>query len=130
VDHYRRSRREEPLEEFDAPATEPESVKASGELALLGKAVEEALGRQPPEERFLLAAYYLDGRTLLQIGKLLGVHEATISRKLRRATGELRKQVLKNLEGMGMSRRAAEEALGVDPRDLDLNLRKLLQSSQ
>jgi RNA polymerase sigma-70 factor (ECF subfamily) len=130
VDHYRRSHREEPLEEFDTPATEPEPVKASGELAMLGNALEEALVRQPAEERFLLAAYYLDGRTLLQIGKLLGVHEATISRKLRRATGELRKQVLKSLEGMGLSRRAAEEALGADPRDLDLNLRKLLQSSQ
>lgn len=130
VDHYRRSHREEPLEEFDTPATAPESVKASGELALLGKAVEGALVQQAAEERFLLAAYYLDGRTLLQIGKLLSVHEATISRKLRRATGELRKQVLKNLEGMGLSRRAAEEAMGADPRDLDLNLRKLLQSSQ
>jgi len=29
-----------------------------------------------------------------------------------------------------MSRRAAEEALGADPRDLDINLKKLLQSSQ
>jgi RNA polymerase sigma-70 factor (ECF subfamily) len=132
VDHYRRSHREETLEEFDAPAAEPEPVKASGELRLLGKAVEEALGRQSAEERFLLAAYYLDGRTLLQIGQLLSVHEATVSRKLRRATGELRKQVLKNLERLGLSRRAAEEALGADPRDLDLdmNLRKLLQSSQ
>jgi RNA polymerase sigma-70 factor, ECF subfamily len=130
VDHYRRSHREEPLEELDAPAAEPEPVKASGELAMLGKAVEEALGRQPAEDRFLLAAYYLDGRTLLQVGQLVGVHEATVSRKLRRATGELRKQVLKNLEGLGLSRRAAEEALAADPRDLDLNLRKLLQSSQ
>lgn len=130
VDHYRRSHREEPLEEFDTPAREPESVKASSELVLLGNAVEGALVQQAAEERFLLAAYYLDGRTLLRIGQLLGVHESTISRKLRRATGELRKQVLKNLEGMGMSRRAAEEALGADPRDLDLNLRKLLQSSQ
>ena len=29
-----------------------------------------------------------------------------------------------------MSRRAADEALGADPRDLDVNLKKLLQYSQ
>jgi hypothetical protein len=41
----------------------------------------------------------------------------------------VRKQVLRNLEANGMSRRAAEEALGADPRDLELkfDLKKLLQ---
>lgn len=132
VDHYRRTHREQPLNEsaeFDAPAKEPEPIPPTRELAMLGKAIEEALIRQPAEDRFLLAAYYLDDRTLLQVGKLLGVHEATVSRKLRRVTGDLRKQILKNLAAVGMSRRAAEEALGTDPRDLDLNLKKLLQNS-
>lgn len=128
VDHHRRSHREQPLEEFDVPALEPE--KPSGEITTLGKAIEEALGRQEAEERFLLAAYYLDGRTLLEIAKVLGVHEATVSRRLRRVTDGLRKQVLRNLQDAGLSRRAAEEALGADPRDLDLNLKKLLQYSQ
>jgi len=91
--------------------------------------VEQALAQQPAEERFLLAAYYLDGRTLLKIAQVLGVHEATVSRKLRRAADEVRKQVLRNLQREGLSRRAAEEALGADPRDLDVNLRKLLQYS-
>ena len=68
---------------------------------MLGKAIEEALGRQEAEERFLLAAYYLDGRTLLEIAKVLGVHEATISRRLRRVTDGLRKQVLRNLQDAG-----------------------------
>jgi RNA polymerase sigma-70 factor (ECF subfamily) len=58
------------------------------------------------------------------------VHEATVSRKLRRLCEELRKQIRRTLESAGLSRRAAEEALGADPRDLDLNLKKLLQSSQ
>ena len=61
---------------------------------------------------------------------MLGVHEATVSRKLRRAIEEIRKQVLKNLQISGLSRRAAEESLGADPRDLDMNLKKLLQNSQ
>jgi hypothetical protein len=29
-----------------------------------------------------------------------------------------------------MSRRAAQEAMGADPRDLEVNLKKLLQNSQ
>jgi RNA polymerase sigma-70 factor (ECF subfamily) len=128
VDHHRRSHREQPLEELDAPALEPE--KPAGEIWALGKAIEEALGRRAAEERLLLAAYYLDGRTLLEIAKVLGVHEATVSRRVRRVTDGLRKQVLRILQDSGLSRRAAEEALGADPRDLDLNLKKLLQYSQ
>jgi RNA polymerase sigma-70 factor, ECF subfamily len=130
VDHHRRSHREQPLEEFDAPAVDPAPAAAADEITALSKAIEEALGRQEAEERFLLAAYYLDGRTLLEIAQVLSVHEATVSRRLRRVTDGLRKQVLRNLQDAGLSRRAAEEALGADPRDLDLNLKKLLQYSQ
>jgi RNA polymerase sigma-70 factor (ECF subfamily) len=31
---------------------------------------------------------------------------------------------------MGLSKAAAEEALGADPRDVEINLRRLLQTSQ
>ena len=130
VDHYRRRRREEPLEEIDVRAAEVEVGKTAGELTVLEKALEGALKSCEAEERLLLAAYYLDGRTLLEISRVLHVHEATVSRKLKRVCEEIRKQVVKNLQSAGMSRRAADEALGVDPRDLDLNLKKLLQYSQ
>lgn len=130
VDHHRRNHRETPMEEFDAPALESEPVESAGELAVLTNAVEEALGHREAKERFLLAAYFLDGRTLMQIGLILHVHEATVSRKLQRVIDTLRKQILRNLQAQGLSRRAAEEALGADPRDLDVNLKKLLQSSQ
>jgi RNA polymerase sigma-70 factor, ECF subfamily len=130
VDHHRRTHREQPLEDFDSPAVDLPPEKPHGELTVLAKAIEEALGRRQAEEHFLLAAYYLDGRTLLQIAQVLHVHEATVSRKLRRIVDDLRKQVLKTLQSFGLSRRAAEEALGADPRDLDINLKKLLQSSQ
>ena len=130
VDHYRRSHREQPLEEFDAPTREAETEKPASELTVLEKAVEGALKGCEAEDRFVLAAYYLDERTLEQIAQVLHVHEATVSRKLRRVCQELRKQVLRNLQSSGMSRRAADEALGADPRDLDLNLKKLLQYSQ
>ena len=134
VDHRRRTRREEPLDDrdtdLDPPAPDPADEAPPATLSLLERAIEGALRLRDDEERFLLAAYYLDGRTLLEIARILGVHEATVSRKLQRATAGIRKQILRNLEQTGLSRRAAEEAMGADPRDLDLNLKKLLQNSQ
>jgi len=133
VDHCRRSHRELPLDDpentYDPPAPEPEPEEQPAELAVLWRALEEALRTQQEEERFLLAAYYMDGRTLLQIGRMLAVHEATVSRKLHRATDRLRKQLLRNLLAAGLSKRAAQEALGTDPRDLSINLKILLQRS-
>lgn len=139
VDHHRRTWRESSLSdlaanedanEYDPPAPEPEPASTPAELGMLGGAIELALKHLVAEERLLLASYYLDGRTLLQIARMLHVHEATVSRKLRRLTDDLRKQVLRNLQSAGLSKRAAQESLGADPRDLDLNLKKLLQSSQ
>ena len=129
VDHHRRSHREQALEEYDVPAPVAEPEPAS-ELTVLEKAVERALRNCEAEDRLVLAAHYLDERTLLQIAQMLGVHEATVSRKLKRVCQDLRKHTLKNLQHSGLSRRAADEALGTDPRDLDLNLKKLLQYSQ
>ena len=130
VDHHRRTRREESIGDFDVPAPDPAPSQPARELSLLERAVEEALEKREAEERFLLAAYYLDGQTLKQVAALLGVHEATVSRKLRRAIEKIRKQVLRNLQSSGLSRRASQEALGADPRDLDMNLKILLQNSQ
>jgi RNA polymerase sigma-70 factor (ECF subfamily) len=130
VDHHRRCRREQPLGEIDVPAAVPSPQTPGAELSQLERAIEQALEERDAEERFLLAAYYLDGQTLLQIARVLEVHEATVSRKLRRATEETRKQVLRNLRRDGLSRRAAEETLGADPRDLEVNLKQILQNSQ
>jgi RNA polymerase sigma-70 factor, ECF subfamily len=133
VDHYRRTRREEPIDEFDAPAPDPAPQTPRRELTQLERAIEQVLGSRSAEERYLMAAYYLDGQTLLEIARVLGVHEATVSRKLHRAAKEIRKQIGKNLERNGMSRRAAEELMGAGREelgDLEVNLKKLLQNSQ
>ena len=126
IDHHRRTHRESPLDEVDPPAAE--TPVPPQQLGQLGAAVGRTLQALDAEDRFLLASYFLDQQTLLQIGRLLKVHEATISRRLKRLTSDLRKQLLRNLQSGGLSRRAAEEALGTDPRDLDLNMRKLLQA--
>ncbi len=128
VDHHRKTHRETPLDMLEPAA--PAAAEPTPEVSRLSAAVSRTLAALPADDRFLLAAYFLDQQTLLQIGRLLRVHEATISRRLKRLTADLRKQLLRNLQSGGLSQRAAEEALGTDPRDLELNLRTLLQSSQ
>jgi RNA polymerase sigma-70 factor, ECF subfamily len=130
VDHHRRMHRETPLDTLDvpAPASSPSPIPA--QPTRLTHAVSRTLLGLPAEDRFLLASYFLDRQTLFQIARVLNVHEATISRRLKRLVGDLRKQLLHNLESGGLSKRAAEEALGADPRDLEINLRALLQTSQ
>jgi len=126
VNRYRRQRRLVSLEEesedgkeFAAKETEP----PAGLDPRVQTATDEALAALQPEERFILASYYLDERTLAEIARTLAVHESTISRKLDKVVKSLRKQVVAKLERKGMSRRQAQEALEVDVRDLRLNLR-------
>lgn len=134
VDHHRRTRRETPIETLTATlevaAPSAPSMPTGVELERLTQAVARTLSALPAEDRFVLSAYFLDRQTLLQIGRLLRVHEATVSRRLKRLTADLRKQLLHNLQVDGLSQRAAEEALGTDPRDIEINLRTLLQTSQ
>jgi RNA polymerase sigma-70 factor (ECF subfamily) len=130
VDHHRRTGRETSLDTFDAPAPEPQASPVPAELQQLVHAITHTLEALSAEDRFLLAAYFLDRRTLLEIARVVHVHEATVSRRLKRLAADLRKRLLHNLQAGGLDRRAAEEALGVDPRDLEINLRALLQTSQ
>jgi RNA polymerase sigma-70 factor (ECF subfamily) len=129
VDQYRKIGRETELSEIEpvAAVSEEPDLERLEDLRL---AIKITLSEASAEERFLLSAYYLDQHTLQEISSVLRVHVATISRKLNRATERLRKQLLRTLKARGLSRRAAEETLGTDPRDVDINLRKLLQKSE
>jgi len=130
VDHHRRTHRDEPLaDEAAIPAPDSTPAPLPQELAALSNSVAATLDELPAEDRFLLSAYFLDQRTLQQIAQVLRVHEATISRRLKRLTARLRDRLLQNLQRNGLRRRAAEETLGTDPRDLSINLRALLQTS-
>jgi len=133
VDHHRRTWRESPLPEpgtgLEPVATTSQTNTEPAQLTRVTHSLQQVLLQLPPEDRFLLASYFLDQHTLLEIARLLRVSEATISRKLKRLTTDIHKQLLKQLQAAGLSRRAAEEAMFTDPRDLTLNLRTLLQSS-
>jgi RNA polymerase sigma-70 factor (ECF subfamily) len=128
VNQYRKIGRETVLDEIEPAAPASEQIDPE-RLDDLQAALKMTLGDASAEERFLLSSYYLDQHTLEEMSRVMRVSVATISRKLKRATDRLRKQLLRTLIGRGLSRRAAQETLGTDPRDMDINLRKLLQKS-
>jgi len=127
VNRYRRTKRlvsldEESEEGIQFAAPDPEPAAAADQR--LGQATDEVLAFLSGEDRMVLSAYYLDGRTLAEIARMLGVHESTISRKLDKLAKSLRKQIVAALVRRGMSRRQAEEAMEVDVRDLQLDIRR------
>ena len=123
VDGIRRARRTEPLEEGEAgeqayaaqqtfsgrstgnaPATSFANSLASSAvsspdpdrnryLAILQAALTAVLDALEPRDRLRLAYYYVEGLTLAEIGRLVGEHEATVSRNLERTRREIRKRV-------------------------------------
>lgn len=72
----------------------PEETLA-GDLAAsdVEKALARALAELDDEDRLLMKLYYFDGLRLREAGAVLGVHEATASRRLTRIHGSVREQV-------------------------------------
>jgi RNA polymerase sigma-70 factor, ECF subfamily len=127
VNRYRRAKRLVSLDEEiegGAQFAAPESEVVSTVDARLESSTDAALAALSSEDRFVLAAYYLDSRTLADVARMLGVHESTISRKLDKLAKSLRKKIVANMVQRGVERRAAEEALEVDVRDLQVNIRR------
>jgi RNA polymerase sigma-70 factor (ECF subfamily) len=62
-------------------------------LAILQTTMKSVLAALEPRDRLRLAYYYVDELTLAQIGKLLGEHEATVSRKIERTRRDVRLRV-------------------------------------
>ena len=133
INRYRKQKRTVSLEEqteegeqFAAPVPEPVCT-ADPRLAA---ATDQALAELSSEDRFVLAAYYLDRRTLAEIARMLGLHESSVSRRLDRVSTGLRKRILACLRERGMSYAQATEALETDVRDVQFDLRaRLVQDS-
>jgi RNA polymerase sigma-70 factor (ECF subfamily) len=103
-----------------------DSARAAN-LAILQVALAAAIGSLHPRDRLRLAYYYADDRTLAEIGRLLGEHEATVSRKLDRTRRDVRAHVETSLrDGKKWSgeqvRRCLECASGEWPFDLTAHL--------
>lgn len=75
-------------------APSPEEALASDLAAAdVEKALARTLGELDAEDRLLMKLYYFDGLRLREAGAVLGVHEATASRRLTRIHREVRERV-------------------------------------
>lgn len=128
VNLYRQQRRFVTLEgqtQTDCSSRE-DALELVATDARLGEALEKALAELKPEERLILASQYLDGRTLAETGKMLGLHESTVSRRLKKSTNFLRKRTIHYLRRSGMSMKEVEELMAVDVCEIALDLREHL----
>src|ERR1700732_447095 len=129
VNRYRRTKRLVSLDgeiEGGAQFAASEPEPGSSGNSRLESCTDAELAALSSEDRLVLAAYYLGGRHLAEVARMLGVHESTISRKVDKLAKSLRKKIVAGMMRQGVDRRAAEEALEVDVRDLQVNIRRSL----
>lgn len=111
---------------LSAPMAAPDDI----EDARLRQATEEAMTRafaeMEPKDRLLLNYYYFDDLTLREIGLMMQVHEATISRWLARAQREIKRRTEEILQrSYGLRRAEVAECLQIAART-ELDVRRLL----
>ena len=101
------------------------SAKLAG--AQLQKALAESVKQMSAEDRLLVKLYYFDGLRLREAGAVLGVHEATASRRLTRIHAELRQQVEHVLiDQEGWTKPETERAFSEVALNLEADLEPLM----
>jgi RNA polymerase sigma-70 factor (ECF subfamily) len=127
VNRYRQQQRLVSLEERSEAGVQFQAEDPDPAQALdsrLEEATDEALAALVAEDKFILASYYLDGRTLAEIARLLGVHESTVSRRLEKITASTRKAIRASLVKRGMSPKEAAQAMEVEVSEFCLDVRR------
>lgn len=105
VDAIRSGRRLDPMPRDDdpiaaaSPAPPPVDPDRTRYLALIHRALKLAIGVLSARDRLRLGCYYTQQMTLAQVGRLLGEHEATVSRQLARTRRAIRETVERYLKG-------------------------------
>ena len=103
------------------------STKLAG--AQMQKALAESVKQMSAEDRLLVKLYYFDGLRLREAGAVLGVHEATASRRLRRIHSELRRQVERLLiEQEGWTHSETEQAFSEVAINLEADIEPMLRT--
>jgi RNA polymerase sigma-70 factor, ECF subfamily len=111
IDRVRSVRRLEPLEE--EPAVAADSTRTPDPdrpryLAVVRRTLGEVLSALPARDRLRLGLYYAQQLTLAQIGRVLGEHEATVSRQLAKVRREIRTDLERRLRAGGLNAAAVE----------------------
>lgn len=106
------------------PEMEVSDKRASADLQ---KALAVSISNLSDEDRLLVKLYYFDGLKLREAGAILGVHEATASRRLTRIHTDLRKHVEESLkEEHGWTRPETERAFSDIALHLEADIEPLL----
>ena len=91
------------------------------------QALNRAVQELAAEDRLLVKLYYFDNLRLREAGVVLGVHEATASRRLTRIQTDLRKRVAKILiDERGWTQAETEKSFAEVAQHLDTDLEGLL----
>lgn len=101
------------------------STKLAG--AQMQKALARSIKELSAEDRLLVKLYYFDGLRLREAGAVLGVHEATASRRLTRVHAELRQEVERILvDEEGWTKPETERAFSEVALNLEADIEPLL----
>ena len=107
--------------------TPEESISNSFAQADMQQALGKAFQDLGAEDRLLVKLYYFDNLRLREAGAVLGVHEATASRRLTRIQADLRKQVTKILiDERGWTQAETERSFAEVAQYLETDLEALL----
>ena len=106
------------------PETEVSDKQASADLQ---KVLAQCIRHLSDEDRLLVKLYYFDGLKLREAGAILGVHEATASRRLTKIHTDLRSQVEASLkEEHGWTRPETERAFSEIALHMEADIEPLL----
>ncbi len=94
--------------------------------AQLQQALAKSVKHLAAEDRLLVKLYYFDGLRLREAGAVLGVHEATASRRLTRVHTELRDEVQRILLAEGWSKAETERAFSEIAFNLEADIEPML----
>jgi len=137
IDQIRRSQKQVSLEEIETKQQSriersPDAGSGVGtDVArasqMFQTSLNHALKQLDAQEKLILSLYYLKGVNLKEIGKLLRVHESTVSRTLDRVKRQLRKSVEKHLrDHFRVKAVEVPQLIQVAHLQADVDLKKIL----
>jgi RNA polymerase sigma-70 factor (ECF subfamily) len=111
---------------LSAPITQPDDIEDTRLRQATEEAITQAFAEIDSRDRLLLNYYYFDDLTLREIGLMMGVHEATISRWLAKAQREVKRKTEEILQrSYGLRRTEVAECLQIAART-ELDVRNLI----
>jgi RNA polymerase sigma-70 factor len=105
VDYIRSQSRTQPLDDgaedprldLSSNHNDPHEPERARYVQMLGLALEIALKALAPRDRMRMAYYYRHQLSLKEIGRLMGEHESSVSRKLARTRDDLKSEIERRL---------------------------------